>query len=131
MLKEACGAISGMMIQQGLKRMALFTMLAFSTYMRLVEPRTLRTLDVVPAVADAAHNFSCTVLLLSPSERDSPSTKTGGYDETVLLNDTRMPYLGLQVESLMIWRPEESGMSDIGAFGDDGTTLLRDFAATY
>ena len=80
MLEEACGAISGMVIQQGLKRMALFTMLTSSTYMRLVESRTLRTINVVPAIPDAAHNFSCKVLVLSPSDPDAPSAKTGGHD---------------------------------------------------
>ena len=83
------------MVLHGLKLIALSTLLNFSTYLRLVESRTLRILDVVPAVTDAAHSISCTVLLPSPHDRDGLPATAGGYDEEALPKNTRMPYRNL------------------------------------
>ena len=80
---------SGLMTHQGWRMMALYNELSFSTYCRPAERLRAHAVDVVPRNWDYHHH----VLVLSPFERDV-SSKAGVFDEVLILDDTRVPWLG-------------------------------------
>ena len=94
MVEYVKSAISGVMLDQGWPLMALFNEVSFSTYARPGELLKIRVCDVVPGVRKGDQD----IIILSPFERGEAS-KTGIFDEVLLLEDVRMPQLGrLMVE---------------------------------
>ena len=69
--------------------MALYNEVTFSTYARSGEMLRVLAPDVVANNKD----FERAVIILGPLERGE-SSKVGIYDETLILDDTRAPWLG-------------------------------------
>jgi len=123
--EELCFATCGRLLSQGKVGMALKNATDFSCYLRPGESMSLRTLDlVIPADFAQAKVNQRHVLLLAPFEREQP-TKTGAYDEAVILDDSRCPHLGVLLEEFMVKRLEKRKM-DMDS--DDGTVNLWDFS---
>lgn len=89
MLEFLKSSISGVMIAAGHLEEALFNEVTFSTYTRPGELLRVLPCDVVKKNQD--YHFD--VIILSPHER-GVSSKVGIYDDTVILDDTRAPWLG-------------------------------------
>ena len=84
-------SISGVMLVAGHRSMALFNELTFSTYARPGETLKLKAADFVEKNPKlAAHPYS--VLVLAPVERVE-SSKTGVFDEVLILDDQRVPWM--------------------------------------
>lgn len=83
-------AISAVMVQKGWLEEALFNQTTFSTYARPGETLRIFAADIVEKNADFDH----TVIVLGPLERGE-SSKVGIYDETLVLDDSRAPWLGM------------------------------------
>eukprot|EP00439_Symbiodinium_sp_Y106_P085585 s532_g29.t1 len=81
-------AISGLMIHGGFREMALYNETSFSTYARPGEMLKMKAADFVPAKKTYHH----AVLVVAPFERGEGS-KTGVYDEVLILDDSRVPWL--------------------------------------
>ena len=82
-------SISGVLMKMGEKEMALFNETSFSTYARPGELLAIYPADVVPSNSSFSHD----VIVLAPMERGETS-KAGVFDETLVLDDVRMPCLG-------------------------------------
>lgn len=89
MLEFVKGAISAVMVSQGWREMALCNELSFSTYARPGELMKAKAMDVV----ERNSQFQYSVLVLSPFERGEGS-KTGVFDEVLVMDDVRVPWLG-------------------------------------
>ena len=111
-----------MIVKLGKSTMGLFTLVAFSTYMRMQENTQLNTIDLAAPVADSPAGFNSYVIILAGGE--DQTTKTGGHDETILLDDSRMQYLGPLLQRLVKLRLEGSADAE-----GDGATKLWDFSA--
>ncbi|CAE6963490.1 unnamed protein product, partial [Symbiodinium sp. KB8] len=88
MLEFLKSAVSGIMLAYGYKEMALYNETSFSTYARPGELLKMKAVDYVPA--NRAYHYA--VLVVAPMER-GVGTKAGVYDETLILDDTRVPWL--------------------------------------
>ena len=88
MIEFVKSAISAVMLVAGRRDMALFNELSFSTYARPGELLKLKAADYVEKNADFGHS----VLVLAPVEREE-ATKAGIYDEILILDDERAPWL--------------------------------------
>ena len=84
-------AVSGLLIWRGRKDMALYNELTFSTYLRPGEALKLKAADFVPQ-SGAPEGYPHSILVLAPFERGE-SSKTGIFDEVVILDDTRVPWM--------------------------------------
>ena len=105
--------------------MALFQRTMFSTYLRPSALMGMMTLDVLsppPAVADLGLHAN---LIVSPEEREV-ATKTGGFDMTVALDDTRDVTLG---DELCQQRDERLAAAGVQADMDLGEVALFAFRA--
>ena len=92
-LEQMAFAIAGALIVRGLGSMALWVVTGLSCYLRPSENFLLRTVDVVEPAGGAPTAMKQWVIILAPIERGY-STKTGRFDETVALDDVRVPALG-------------------------------------
>ena len=81
-------AISAVFLHQDFKEEALYNEVTFSTYSRPGEMLKVHAMDVVPPNRDFGH---C-VIVLGPMERGE-SSKVGIYDEVLILDDVRCPWL--------------------------------------
>ncbi|CAK9091403.1 Protease PrsW (Protease responsible for activating sigma-W) [Durusdinium trenchii] len=104
MMEFLKSCISGLMMDMGEREMSLFNETSFSTYARPGELLRLRPVDVVPRAP--GHNFD--VLILNPIERGETS-KAGIFDETLILDDSRAPWLGELLNQLAARRSKEVG----------------------
>eukprot|EP00972_Heterocapsa_arctica_P102549 15112889-Heterocapsa_arctica.AAC.1 len=79
-------AIAGLLLSGNVKEMSLFSVALFSTY--LCPSRLLQVLanGIVAPTTDGTSNMY--VLVIAPFEREV-ATKTGFYDETVVLDDSQ------------------------------------------
>ena len=118
--EPAVWAMAGLMLAQGHKEAALIVLAMFSTYCRPSEILGLRTVDVVAPVDTPDKSFREVVIILGPFERGE-TTKAGLFDETVVIDDEAMPFLG----SLLI---EQRGLrrrtAGVSAEDDDGSLHL-------
>lgn len=80
--------ISGVLLMEGELEKALFNETTFSTYARPGETLRMAAEDVVSNNKEFQH----TVLVLTPLERGE-SSKVGQYDEVLILDDSRAPFL--------------------------------------
>ena len=94
MLEFLKSAVSGIFLEEGHREEALYNEVTFSCYTRPGETVRIQAADVVPAT----HKFDKTVMVLGPLER-GVSSKVGVYDETVILDDRRAPWLGFSRRS--------------------------------
>ncbi|CAE7560259.1 UPF1 [Symbiodinium sp. CCMP2592] len=91
MIEFLKGAVSGVFLHLGRRDMAVFNELTFSTYVRPGEGLRMKALDFVEKQpGQAEYKFS--VIVLAPIERGEAS-KAGIYDEVLVLDDTRAPWL--------------------------------------
>ncbi|CAE7763388.1 NHX3 [Symbiodinium sp. CCMP2456] len=81
-------SISAIMIRFGSEEMALFNEVSFSTYARPGELFRMKAADFVPHNRDYHHS----VLVVAPFERGEGS-KAGVFDEVLILDDVRAPWL--------------------------------------
>lgn len=81
-------AISAVFLQWNFKEEALYNEVTFSTYSRPGEMLKVHAVDVVPPNRD----FERCVIVLGPMERGE-SSKVGIYDEVLILDDVRCPWL--------------------------------------
>ena len=81
-------SISAVMIRLGSEEMALFNEVSFSTYARPGELFRMKAADFVPHNRDYHHS----VLVVAPFERGEGS-KAGVFDEVLILDDVRAPWL--------------------------------------
>ncbi|CAK9080024.1 unnamed protein product [Durusdinium trenchii] len=89
MVEFAKTCISGLMMSQGWHEMALYNEVTYSTYARPGEMLRVMAVDVAPKNSQFNHH----VIVLSPFER-GVSSKTGIFDEVLVMDDVRMPQLG-------------------------------------
>lgn len=104
MLEFVKSAISGIMMSQGWFSMALFNELTFSTYARPGELHRAYAADVVKR----NNQYNYHVIVLGPLERGQ-SSKTGIFDEVLILDDSRSPDLGDLVVQLASKRETSLG----------------------
>ena len=71
--------------------MALYNELTFSTYLRPGEALKLKAADFV-SQGGALEEYPHSILVLAPFERGE-SSKTGIFDEVVILDDGRVPWM--------------------------------------
>ena len=88
-----CG-VACLMMEAGFPKMAVFVMLALSTYSRPSELLRLRRFSLIPPATGVTGSWS---LLLSPEELQQAS-KTGDYDVSVLLDS---PYTNCWVTNVL------------------------------
>ena len=91
MLEFLKSAISGVMLRMGLRSMALYNEATFSTYSRPGEMLRVHAMDVVMPNQEFDQAV-IQVIVLGPLERGE-SSKTGVYDEVLILDDKRASYL--------------------------------------
>jgi len=111
MLEFLKSSISGVMIAAGHLEEALFNEVTFSTYTRPGELLRVLPCDVVKKNQD--YHFD--VIILSPHER-GVSSKVGIYDDTVILDDTRAPWLGSLLVELAEKKEKISQENSIWSF---------------
>ena len=120
--------IAGHMMHHGRRDMALWTVMTFSTYLRPGEARGLLTCDLVPPAPSASLEMKQWVLILAPWERQQ-ATKTGQYDETVSLDDSRFLFLGDLLGEHAAQQKLKRGVKDpdvpVEMWDFSGTTLRR------
>ena len=97
-------ATSAVMLQKGWKEEALFNETTFSTYARPGETLRVMAEDIVEKNADFDH----TMIVLGPLERGE-SSKVGIYDETLVLDDSRAPWLGMLLVRLAKFKLQQEG----------------------
>ena len=111
-------------------QLCLYTLVTFSTYLRPSACMRLHCVDLVPPVVMARGSaFRTWVLAIAPWSRGVPS-KTGTFDETVALDDTRFPWLGSLLDQLVRRRgvgltPEQ--VDDLPLWGFDAAFYLEQF----
>ncbi|CAE7038510.1 unnamed protein product [Symbiodinium sp. CCMP2592] len=93
MIEFIKGAISGVLLKRNLRSMALFNEVTYSTYSRPGELLRVCAEDFVKPNQDQNH----AVIVLSPLERGE-SSKPGQYDEVLILDDKRAPWLPFLME---------------------------------
>ena len=79
------------------REMGLYHIALFCTYLRPSALLSLRCEDLVPAVSEVAGERW--VMVIAPFEREK-ATKTGYFDETVVLDDDIVPQLGALLSDL-------------------------------
>ena len=121
--EEFMWCVAGYMIARGHAEMALWVALVFSAYLRPSEGRRVAVGDIVPPARDASHSMRQWVLLLFSWEKQQ-SSKTGQFDETVALDDSRMPWLG----PLLKWWGE-ARLRQVGPVADPEAVPLWSFTA--
>jgi hypothetical protein len=89
MIEFVKSSISAIMLHTGHRMMALFNELTFSTYARPGEMMKIQAVDVVERNRQFHHH----VVVVAPFEREE-SSKSGIYDEVLILDDSRMMGLG-------------------------------------
>ena len=104
MIEFIKGAITGVMLYQNHHDMALYNELTFSTYARPGEMLKVLAVDVIQRNQQFHHD----VIALAPFERGEES-KTGVFDEVLILDDVRMPCLGELVVQLAKNRIRQEG----------------------
>lgn len=119
MVEYIKSSISGIMLCQGWKEMALFNELSFSTYARPGELLKMRVCDVVPKKNAGDHPL----VILAPFERGE-SSKTGIYDEVLILEDTRASFLGPIVCSLAKQKELQEG-PEVSMWGFNARKYLQ------
>lgn len=108
MLEFIKSCISGLMIHQGWRSMALYNEATFSTYARPGEMMKVYAAHLVNK--NELYQFS--VLVLAPFERNEGS-KVGIYDEVLILDDVRAPWLDrlLHQQSLSMMKSQGASAS--------------------
>ena len=106
--------------RRGFPEMSLFNRTLFSTYMRPSALLLVACLDLLDAPAAVSGMAPYPALLVAPEERGE-STKTGTFDQTVLLDDSRDSMLG---PDLLRHRDARRAAAGISAEGDDGSLPL-------
>jgi hypothetical protein len=119
MIEFIKGAISAVMLDRGWKEMALYNEVSFSTYARPGELIRVQVADVVSRNKDYDHD----VIILSPFERQEGS-KTGIYDEVLILDDLRMTCLGPLVVELAKEKERKYG-ADCPLWGFNSSQYLK------
>ena len=113
-------AICAILLRRGHPEMALFNRALFSTYLRpsaLLNVMCLDLLDAPSAVSDLA---PYPAIIVAPEEREE-RTKTGTYDQTVILDDARDTMLG---PDLLRHREARRRWAVISEEEDDGSLPL-------
>ena len=99
-------AVAGLLLARGHKEMSLYSVGLYSTYLR---PSALRQVLAVGVVAPTVEVSSGKyVIVIAPFEREV-ATKTGFYDETVILDDSQAPWLGARLHELGQAKLQEAG----------------------
>jgi len=123
-------AIAGYLGHAGFGDMALFQVALFESLLRPSALLGLRISDVVPP----AERGKCYVLLVSPFEQET-STKTGGYDETTVLDGDSPKELGRLLHGLCTRRRREEAVLRGAAVADEEIRLwnftAREFFAAW
>ena len=112
MPEEFMWLLAGLLGSSGQSEMALFQVALFDTYLR---PSALLGLYCDDVVSPLAGRGGFHVLVIAPVEREK-STKTGSYDETVLLNGDLCPQLGVLLQ-------EHADRRMAAEYGDDWRRL--------
>jgi len=102
--------------ETGKRETALALLTGYSAYLRPAELCRLAIADLVPP-GDATPHWGLT---LAPFER-GVSSKTGKFDESILLDDVTIPWLG---EALH--RHSRSRMAELREFGHDHATAKKE-----
>jgi len=119
-------AISGFMLHRKKKSMALRNCLDFSGYFRPSESQGLRTQDLIVPADVSATQMQKHVVIISAFEKGVP-TKTGSYDETIILDDERCQVLGPLLEEMVQEREKQESSDEEGEDVED--IPLWDFSA--
>ena len=98
MPEPAMFAMTGAMLARHHTEAALINVLSFSCYLRPSESLGVMTMDLVEAAPEYGDMMGTPVLILAPFERQKP-TKTGVFDQVVLLNDTAI----LNLNDAIFW----------------------------
>ena len=104
-------SISGILIHFGKREMALFNEVGFSTYARPGELLRMKAVDFVGYNRD----FQYSVLVVAPFERGEES-KAGVYDETLILDNVRAPWLESTLHSHVQQRLKQGEDADLWSF---------------
>ncbi|CAE7820938.1 unnamed protein product [Symbiodinium necroappetens] len=97
-------SISGVFLAKGLTEPALFNEVTYSTYGRPGELLKMKAEDFVRRNQDFSHS----VLVVAPIERGE-SSKAGIYDEVLILDDTRAPWLERAMQHHVTRRKKADG----------------------
>eukprot|EP00438_Fugacium_kawagutii_P031773 Skav205360 [mRNA] locus=scaffold1956:237000:237728:- [translate_table: standard] len=97
-------SISAVLIHRGMKEEALFNEVSFSTYARPGELLRVQAMDVVSPNQDFEH----AVIVLGPMERGETS-KAGIYDEVLILDDVKAPWLPKLLQDLADLKMKQHG----------------------
>jgi integrase len=101
-----CGIVC-CLVRLGRSDMAVAALVALSGYLRPGELLGLRCRDVVAPMPMFGGGYSHWSLLLGPIDMRKP-TKTGVYDDSVILDHPSLQWLGCELEKLMRYRnPDE------------------------
>ena len=123
--EEMCFAVCGYMLSMGWRDSALINATQFSTYGRPSSILRLSTDDFISADASDKNP----TLLMDPREGLVPN-KTGKFDNTVILDDTRLPELGALLEEHVSRREaaeKRSPDKTIPLWGIDAQTVHEQF----
>ena len=115
--EEPMYAVCGALLYGKKRDMALLTVLDYSAYLRPSEGLGLLAVDVVPEVAASSSRMNYVAVILAPIEREV-STKTGFYDESVVLDSVREPFLGPLLVELAARRRQEAGGDECARIWD-------------
>ena len=118
-------AIVGYLVFHFSLEMGLYQLTLFVTYLRPTSLLKLYASDVV--APDPSNAKSCTVLIIAPFEKEV-STKSGYYDETVLMDGDVAPWLGRALEILAKQKLEQAKKT-LGAEFDAEQVNLWSFGA--
>jgi hypothetical protein len=91
--EECLDVVTETLLNKGKLGMFLWLHLTFSCYLRPSEAHGLAVGDVIAPFSPGAIDCGHTSLIICPLER-SVSTKTNTFDEAVMLDDARAPWLG-------------------------------------
>lgn len=96
--------------------MALLTALSFNAYLRPSEVTGLYPEDIVSPFRHSSRSSAFHTVVLAPMEREV-ATKTGAYDESVILDCPREPWLGPQLQELAKPRTSDGAGDFDGLWG--------------
>ena len=122
MPEPAMFAMTGALLARRHTDAALINVLSFSCYLRPSEGLGVMTMDLVEAAPEYGDLRGTPVLLLAPFERLRP-TKTGVFDQVVLLNDTAIPGLN---DALFWWKGSVLRRKGLSAPTDPGNVKMWD-----
>ena len=115
-------ATTGAMLARHHAKSALINVLSFSCYLRPSESLGVMTMDLVEAAPEYGDLMGTPVLILAPFERMQP-TKTGVFDQVVLLNDTAIPGLN---GALFWWKGSVLRRKGLSSRTDPGNVKMWD-----